>query len=220
MIGHGPHVLGPQNNVTTGSRSTLGNLLTYGPFSMHEPTNAARRVCDDRPAATSDAELRPTMQVWPGVLERDQTHRAITLSARWIFRNRCARGLDRPGYEARHPIQSPNAHAAEGWTEVCPWMPLLVATAGGVVRPRCLADEDAASAAPDLDSRRRRPVERRLDDAPAALLAWTSGRRRRCRRGSPRPLAAASEQVAGSKRLALMIASRPLPLLGGARTSG
>src|SRR5580765_5821071 len=32
-------------------------------------------------------------------------------------------------------------------------------------RRAVLADEDAAHAAPDLDARRRRPVERRLDDA-------------------------------------------------------
>jgi hypothetical protein len=45
---------------------------------MHEPTNRGAVACAtiDSAGHVSDAELRPTMQIWPGVLDRDQTHRA------------------------------------------------------------------------------------------------------------------------------------------------
>jgi hypothetical protein len=79
VIGHGPHVLrAAEWHDDRLALYSLGNLLTYGPFSMHEPTNRGAVACAtlDSAGHVSDAELRPTMQVWPGVLERDQTHRA------------------------------------------------------------------------------------------------------------------------------------------------
>jgi hypothetical protein len=79
VIGHGPHVLrAAEWRDDRLAFYSLGNLLTYGPFNMHEPTNRGAVACAaiDSAGHVSDAELRPTMQVWPGVLERDQTHRA------------------------------------------------------------------------------------------------------------------------------------------------
>jgi hypothetical protein len=79
VIGHGPHVLrAAEWRDDRLALYSLGNLLTYGPFNMHEPTNRGVVACAaiDSAGHVSDAELRPTMQVWPGVLERDQTHRA------------------------------------------------------------------------------------------------------------------------------------------------
>ena len=82
VIGHGPHVLrAAEWRDDRLVFYSLGNLLTYGPFNMHEPTNRGAVACAtiDSAGHVSDAELRPTMQVWPGVLQRDQTHRAWSL---------------------------------------------------------------------------------------------------------------------------------------------
>ena len=59
----------------------MGNLLTYGPFKLHEPTNRGAVLCAtiDSARSVSNAELRPTMQRYPGVLVADSTHRAWTL---------------------------------------------------------------------------------------------------------------------------------------------
>ena len=79
VVGHGPHVLrAAEWRDDRLAFYSLGNLLTFGPFSMHEPTNRGAVACAtiDSAGHVSDAELRPTMQVWPGVLEQDQTHRA------------------------------------------------------------------------------------------------------------------------------------------------
>lgn len=82
VIGHGPHVLrAAQWRDDRLVFYSLGNLLTYGPFSMHEPTNRGAVACAtiDSVGHVSDAEIRPTMQLWPGVLRADSTHRAWTL---------------------------------------------------------------------------------------------------------------------------------------------
>ncbi len=82
VIGHGPHVLRAAE--WRGDRLvlySLGNLLTYGPFKMREPTNRGAVACAtiDGPGRVSRAELRPTMQRWPGVLQPDSTRRAFRL---------------------------------------------------------------------------------------------------------------------------------------------
>jgi len=82
VIGHGPHVLrAAEWRDDRLVLYSLGNLLTYGPFNMHEPTNRGAVACAtiDSAGYVSAAELRPTMQVSPGVLQRDQTHRAWSL---------------------------------------------------------------------------------------------------------------------------------------------
>jgi len=60
---------------------SLGNLLTYGPFRLREPTNRGAVVCAtiDSARHVSQAELRPTMQLWPGVLQPDSSRRAWRL---------------------------------------------------------------------------------------------------------------------------------------------
>ena len=59
-----------------GSRCTRSaTLLTYGPFKLREPTNRGAVACAtiDSAGSVSHAELRPTMQLWPGVLQPDST---------------------------------------------------------------------------------------------------------------------------------------------------
>jgi hypothetical protein len=82
VVGHGPHVLRAAE--WRGNRLvlySLGNLLTYGPFRLREPTNRGAVACAtiDGPGHVSRAELRPTIQRWTGVLEPDSTRRAFTL---------------------------------------------------------------------------------------------------------------------------------------------
>lgn len=82
VIGHGPHVLRAAE--WRGDRLvlySLGNLLTYGPFKLREPTNHGAVACAtiDSAGHVSNAELRPTVQRWAGVLEPDSTHRAWRL---------------------------------------------------------------------------------------------------------------------------------------------
>ena len=82
VVGHGPHVLRAAE--WHGDRLvlySLGNLLTYGPFRLRPPTDRAAVACATitAPRHVSDAELRPTMQRWPGVLMADSTNRAWTL---------------------------------------------------------------------------------------------------------------------------------------------
>lgn len=82
VIGHGPHVLRAaewrDNRLALYS---LGNLLTYGPFNMGEPSNRGVIACAtiDSARHISAAELRPTMQLAPGVLLPDSSNRAWKL---------------------------------------------------------------------------------------------------------------------------------------------
>ncbi len=82
VLGHGPHVLRAVE--WRGNRLvvySLGNLLTYGPFKLREPTNRGAILCAtiDSARHVSRAELRPTMQSWPGVLHADSSKRAWRL---------------------------------------------------------------------------------------------------------------------------------------------
>jgi hypothetical protein len=82
VLGHGPHVLRAAE--WRGDRLaiySLGNLLTYGPFKLREPTNRGAVACVtiDSARRVASAELRPTMQEWPGVLRSDPDRRAWTL---------------------------------------------------------------------------------------------------------------------------------------------
>ena len=82
VVGHGPHVLrAAEWRGNQLALYSLGNLLTYGPFRLHEPTNRGAVACVtiDSARSVSQAELRPTMQVWPGVLRADSTKRAWKL---------------------------------------------------------------------------------------------------------------------------------------------
>lgn len=82
VVGHGPHVLraaewhGDDRLVFY----SLGNLLTYGPFNNAEPINRGAVACVDiAGGAVIGADLRPTVQRAPGVVESDWSRRALRL---------------------------------------------------------------------------------------------------------------------------------------------
>src|SRR6185503_1032597 len=81
VLGHGPHVLRAAE--WRGDRLvvySLGNLATYGPFNIIEPLNRGAVVClDIAGRQVVGAQLRPTMQLAPGVVMRDPARRALTL---------------------------------------------------------------------------------------------------------------------------------------------
>jgi hypothetical protein len=82
VVGHGPHVLrAAEWRDDRLVLYSLGNLLTYGPFKLHEPTNRGAVACAtiDSPGHVARAELRPTMQRWPGVVQIDSSRRAFAL---------------------------------------------------------------------------------------------------------------------------------------------
>jgi poly-gamma-glutamate capsule biosynthesis protein CapA/YwtB (metallophosphatase superfamily) len=83
VVGHGPHVLRAVEWRDRGAliAYSLGNLLTYGPFRLHDPQNRSAVLCAtlDRDGRVRDAELRPTVQLAPGVLRRDRSGRALAL---------------------------------------------------------------------------------------------------------------------------------------------
>jgi hypothetical protein len=83
VVGHGPHVLRAVEWRERGAliAYSLGNLLTYGPFRLREPSNRGAVLCAtiDRNGRAGDAELRSTLQLAPGVLRRDATRRALAL---------------------------------------------------------------------------------------------------------------------------------------------
>lgn len=112
VIGHGPHVLRAAE--WRGDRLalySLGNLLTYGPFNLREPTDRGVVACAtiDSSAHVSGVELRPTMQLWPGVLRADSTHRAWRLidSLSALDFPRTGARVDSAGHLARRD-QPPN----------------------------------------------------------------------------------------------------------------
>jgi hypothetical protein len=84
VVGHGPHVVRAIEWRARGAliAYSLGNLLTYGPFVLKEPLNRSGVLCAtiDRSGRVRDASLTPTMQLAPGVLERDRSRRAIAIA--------------------------------------------------------------------------------------------------------------------------------------------
>jgi hypothetical protein len=83
VIGHGPHVL---RAVEWHDRSlvlySLGNLLTYGPFSHREPMRRGAVACAtlDGRGGVHDAVLRPTVQRAPGRVSADRAKRALHIA--------------------------------------------------------------------------------------------------------------------------------------------
>ena len=82
VVGHGPHVLRAAE--WRGTRLvlySLGNLLTYGPFGLKEPMSRGAVACMtiDSAGVVSDAALKSTMQLAPGILRADSTGRAARL---------------------------------------------------------------------------------------------------------------------------------------------
>lgn len=81
VLGHGPHVLRAAE--WRGDRLvlySLGNLATYGPFNLIEPMNRGVVACVDIDGRqVVGAELRPTVQLAPGVVLLDPSRRALKL---------------------------------------------------------------------------------------------------------------------------------------------
>lgn len=153
VIGHGPHVLRAAE--WRGNRLalySLGNLLTYGPFKLREPTNRGVVACAsiDSARAVSSAELRSTMQLWPGVLQADSTNRAWklidSLSAldfpRTGVRVDSIGGLGRRGQGQGSSV--PTLHRRDR-------------------RDAVVERQHSPRPAPDFDERRVRPIDRAFD---------------------------------------------------------
>ena len=82
VFGHGPHVLRAAAWVDDRPVVySLGNLLTYGPFSLGEPSNRGGLACLvlDAAGRLVDAEFRSTYQVPPGRLALDADGRGAQL---------------------------------------------------------------------------------------------------------------------------------------------
>ena len=82
VIGHGPHVMRAmewQGDALI--MYSLGNLVTYGPFSFGEPMNRGAVACAtlDPEGRVVDAVVRSTRQVKPGYVYRDSSRRAAVL---------------------------------------------------------------------------------------------------------------------------------------------
>jgi hypothetical protein len=82
VIGHGPHVVraGEWRDSSLVLYS-LGNLLTYGPFSHREPMRRGVVACAtvDGRGAVRDARLHATIQRAPGRVSADKSRRALVL---------------------------------------------------------------------------------------------------------------------------------------------
>jgi len=83
IVGHGPHVMRALEwrNESLIAYS-LGNLVTYGPFSLREPLNRGAILCAvlDAERGVIAAHLRPTRQRAPGRVSADRSNRAIVLA--------------------------------------------------------------------------------------------------------------------------------------------
>jgi hypothetical protein len=84
VIGHGPHVLrGVEWRRGRIIFYSLGNLLNYGPFDLHEPMQRGAIACAtlDSTGAARDVVLRATRQVAPGAVGPDTSRVALALVA-------------------------------------------------------------------------------------------------------------------------------------------
>ena len=82
VFGHGPHVLRAAEWYRGGLVFySLGNLLTYGPFTLAEPLNRGAIACADLDSAggVAYAELRPTRQIVSVGVRPDSAGTASTL---------------------------------------------------------------------------------------------------------------------------------------------
>jgi hypothetical protein len=131
VVGHGPHVMrAAEWQGETLILYSLGNLLTYGPFSLAEPLNRGAVACAamDPTGRVVEAELRPTRQVPPGRVLADLTSRSAALAdslSRLDFPETGAR------IEPDGRILLPEAPRASG-SRVTPRRPRPVREGGGV----------------------------------------------------------------------------------------
>jgi hypothetical protein len=83
VVGHGPHVMrAVQRRGDAVIFYSLGNLMTYGPFSMAEPLNRGAVACAtlDADGVVREASLIPTRQRPPGLVSRDDSGKAVALA--------------------------------------------------------------------------------------------------------------------------------------------
>jgi hypothetical protein len=83
VVGHGPHVMRALEwRGDALIAYSLGNLVTYGPFVLHDPLDRGALLCAtlDSSGRVLDAHLRPTHQRPPGLVSADRTGRAIVLA--------------------------------------------------------------------------------------------------------------------------------------------
>lgn len=83
VVGHGPHVMrAAEWQGRTLILYSLGNLLTYGPFSLAEPLNRGAIACAvmDPEGTVVEASLRATRQVPPGRAGADPTGKSVALT--------------------------------------------------------------------------------------------------------------------------------------------
>jgi poly-gamma-glutamate capsule biosynthesis protein CapA/YwtB (metallophosphatase superfamily) len=83
VIGHGPHVVRAvewRNGALV--LYSLGNLVTYGPFSHREPMRRGAVACAtvDGKGGVHDAVMRATMQRAPGRMSPDRGRRALRIA--------------------------------------------------------------------------------------------------------------------------------------------
>jgi hypothetical protein len=82
VVGHGPHVMrAAEWRGAVPVFYSLGNLVTYGPFSNRPPLNRGAIACAvlDAEGGASAVELRPTVQWAAGVVRPDRSRRALVL---------------------------------------------------------------------------------------------------------------------------------------------
>jgi hypothetical protein len=112
VIGHGPHVVrAAEWRDSSLVLYSLGNLLTYGPFSHREPMRRGVIACAtvDGRGAVRDARLHATMQRAPGRVATDKSRRALMLVdslSRLDFPRTGAR-VGRDGRITRRPPATP-----------------------------------------------------------------------------------------------------------------
>ncbi|HEX6534538.1 MAG TPA: CapA family protein [Gemmatimonadaceae bacterium] len=83
VVGHGPHVVrGVEWRDGALIAYSLGNLVTYGPFSLRPPLDRGGILCAsiDDSGRVDGAVLRPTRQWPPGFVAADRRARAVTLA--------------------------------------------------------------------------------------------------------------------------------------------
>ena len=118
VVGHGPHVMRAMEwRGDALVLYSLGNLVTYGPFSNREPINRGAIVCAtlDTQGKITAAEVRSTRQVVAGQVRPDPLGRAAVLVdslSRLDFPESGARVLPggkvtRPASIRRAPIEDP-----------------------------------------------------------------------------------------------------------------
>lgn len=83
VFGHGPHVMrAAEWRGESLVFYSLGNLVTYGPFGLSEPMSRGALACAavEPDGRIASAELRSTVQAYPGLVSIDPTHRAAALA--------------------------------------------------------------------------------------------------------------------------------------------